>query len=230
MAQRDPWEREYQDPKLVSMGDEPQRALLDCLKHLRRKEGLTIDGARVLDLGSGVGKNAIHLAKLGSEVHAIEISQTAINIAKERTRTEKTEVDFIRGSIGKHYPFEDASFDLILDIMSSNSLNEKERDTYLRESHRVLKPGGHMIMRGLCKDGDKNAKELLKRRPGKERDTYVMPGMDLTERVFTREDFIATYSPFFEILELEKKENYARVEDRLYKRNYWLAMLKRKAA
>jgi SAM-dependent methyltransferase len=229
MAQRDPWEREYQNPLLVSMGDEPQRALLDCLKHLRRKEGLTVNGARVLDLGSGVGKNAIHLAKLGSDVHAIEISQTAIDIAKERARNEKTDVDFIRGSIGKNYPFEDASFDLILDIMSSNSLNEKERETYLRESCRVLKPGGLMIVRGLCKDGDKNAQALLKMRPGKERDTYVMPEMDLTERVFTRDDFTAAYSPYFAILDLEKKTNYARVGDRQYKRNYWLAMLKKKS-
>ncbi len=226
MAQRDPWEREYQDPKLVSMGDEPQKALLRCLKFLRRKEGVVMEGARVLDLGSGAGKNAIHLAKLGCRATGIEISRTAVDIAKTRAADEKVRVEFLVGNIGKPFPFDDASFDLALDIMSSNSLNDKERDTFLRESHRVLKPGGHMVMRGLCKDGDKNAKELLKRRPGKERDTYVMPGMDLTERVFTREDFVAAYEPFFEILEMEKKENYARVEGRLYKRNYWLAILK----
>jgi SAM-dependent methyltransferase len=227
MAQRDPWEREYQNPVLVSMGDEPQKALLECLKHLRRKEGLVIDGARVLDLGSGVGKNAIHLAKLGADVTGIELSQTALDISKQRMLEEKTRVDFRRGSIGKAYDFEDASFDLILDIMSSNSLNDKERQTYVQEAHRVLKPTGHMIVRGLCKDGDKNAKELVKKHPGRERDTYVMPGMELTERVFTREDFIATYSPYFTILDLEKKTNYARVGDRKFKRNYWLAMFAR---
>lgn len=227
MAQRDPWEREYQNPQLVSMGDEPQRALLDCLKHLRRKEGLQIEGARVLDLGSGVGKNAIHLAKLGAHVVGIELSQAAIDISKQRAADSRVDVDFRRGNIGKAYPFEDASFDLILDIMSSNSLNEKERATYLEESHRVLKPGGHMVYRGLCKDGDKNARELLKRNPGRERDTYVMPGMELTERVFTRDDFVKTYAPFFTVLEMEKRTNYARVGDRQFKRNYWLAMLAR---
>lgn len=227
MAQRNPWEREYQNPVLVSMGDEPQKALLECLKHLRRKEGLVIKGARVLDLGSGVGKNAIHLAKLGSDVVGIELSQTALDISKQRMLEEKTRVDFRRGSIGKPFDLEDASIDLILDIMSSNSLNDKERQTYLEESHRVLKPTGHMIVRGLCKDGDKNAKELVKKHPGRERDTYVMPGMELTERVFTREDFIATYSPFFRVIELEKKTNYARVGDRKFKRNYWLAMFAR---
>lgn len=184
-----------------------------------------IKGARVLDLGSGVGKNAIYLAGEGADVVAIELSQTALDISKQRATEERVHVDFRRGSIGKSYLLEDESIDLILDIMSSNSLNEKERQTYLEESHRVLKQGGHMIVRGLCKDGDKNAKELLKRNAGRERDTYVMPGMDLTERVFSRDDFIATYAPYFTVLDLEKKTNYARVGDRRYKRHYWLAML-----
>jgi hypothetical protein len=51
--------------------------------------------------------------------------------------------------------------------------------------------------------------------------------MDLTERVFTREDFLSTYSPYFTVLDLEKKTNYARVNGRQFKRNYWLAMLMR---
>ncbi len=227
MSQHNPWEREYQNPLLVSLGDEPQKALLKCLKYLRRKSGLTLQGSRSLDLGSGVGKNAIYLAKNGSDVIGIELSPTAIDIAKQRAREDGVLVDFRRGSIGKTYPFDDASFDLILDIMSSNSLNEKERETYVRESSRVLKPGGHMIIRTLCKDGDKNAQALLKMKPGRERDTYVMPEMDLTERVFTREDFLSTYTPYFTVLDLEKKTNYARVNGRQFKRNYWLAMLMR---
>ncbi len=227
MRETNAWEREYQNPLLVSLGDEPQKALIECLKFLRRKRGVVFEGLRVLDLGSGVGKNSIYLAAKGSRVTGLELSPTAIGISKERAAKEGVKVDFIAANIGRPYAFPDASFDLILDIMSSNSLNEKERRTYLEESHRVLAPGGHMIMRGLCKDGDKNAKELIKRSPGRERDTYVMPEMGLTERVFTREDFLTAYSPYFTVLDLEKKTNYARVGGKQYKRNYWLAMLAR---
>lgn len=226
MSQRDSWEREYSDPQLVSLGDEPQKDLKKCLKFLRRKRKVELTGLHVLDLGSGVGKNSIYLAEKGNTAVGIEFSKTAIDMAKERAHEAGVTVDFRIGNIGQAYPFDDASFDLILDIMSSNSLHEKERGIYLAESYRVLKPGGHMIVRGLCKDGDKNAQTLLKKNPGRERDTYVMPELDLTERVFSREDFLATYAAFT-VLELEKKTNYARVGDRHFKRNYWLAILAR---
>lgn len=225
MPQLQPWEREYKNPRLVTLGDEPQKDLMKCLKFLRKERGVALSGLRVLDVGAGVGKNSIHLAELGNDCVGIEISPTAVAEARRRATETGVTVDFRTGDIGQPYPFPDASFDLVLDIMSSNSLNDAERETYARETRRVLKPGGHMIVRGLCKDGDKNANALLKSNPGPEKDTYVMPGMDLVERVFTREDFLATYSPRFEVLELDKKTNYARVGDRQFKRNYWLAVL-----
>ena len=229
MPQLTPWEREYQNPQLVTLGDEPQKDLHKCLKVLRKERGVTLEGLKVLDLGSGVGKNSIFLAERGNACVGIELSPAAVAEAKRRASEMSVSVDFRIGDIGQPYPFPDSEFDLLLDIMSSNSLNDAERETYLKESHRVLKPGGHFIVRGLCKDGDKNANALLKMSPGPEKDTYVMPGMELTERVFSKEDFLAAYSPYFTVLELEKKTNYARVGDRQFKRNYWLAILAREA-
>lgn len=229
MPQLHPWDREYQNPKLVTLGEEPQKDLTKCLKYLRKERGVALEGLKVLDLGSGVGKNSIYLASLGNECTAVEISPTAVDIARKRAAEAGVTVEFRVGDMGAAYPFPDASFDLALDIMSSNSLSDTERKTYLTEVHRVLKPGGHLIVRGLCKDGDKNANALLKTHPGPEKDTYVMPGMDLTERVFTRDDFVAAYSPYFEILELEKKTNYASFDGRTFKRNYWLATLARRS-
>jgi ubiquinone/menaquinone biosynthesis C-methylase UbiE len=112
--------------------------------------------------------------------------------------------------------------------MSSNSLNESEREIYLKEVNRVLKSGGHFFVRGLCKDGDKNAKNLIKLSPGKEYDTYVNQDMNLTERVFSKVDFISTYSKYFEIQQLIQKTNYAEFRGQSYKRNYWLAYMKKK--
>jgi predicted SAM-dependent methyltransferase len=121
----------------------------------------------------------------------------------------------------------DDSIDIILDITSSNSLDEKGRAIYLKEMHRVLKSGGYIFVRALCKDGNTNVKNLLKNSPGKEYDTYYIKEMDLTERVFSRVDIIDMYSKYFEILKLEKKTSYPKMDGRIYKRDYWLMYLKK---
>jgi SAM-dependent methyltransferase len=235
MPQTDAWEREYRNPKLVTGKAEPQNDVKRYLKFLKKEEKVSFDELRVLDLGCGTGRNANYLAEMVATdtkpdmamVTGFEISNTALKVAVDRATEAGLKVDYKMQSIGEVYPCEDTSFDLILDITSSNSLNEKEREIYLKETHRVLKNGGHFFVRALCKDGDANVKELLKRSPGKEYDTYINTEMKLTERVFTKEDFIKTYSPNFSIQKLEKKTGYAHFNGRIYKRNYWLAYMKK---
>lgn len=227
MPQKNTWEREYQNPQLIVMGDEPRSDLKQYVKHLRKVEKVDVENLDILDLGSGSGKNANYLAEMGNRVVGLDISSTAVNLAISRAKEMNVTVDYRVADIGAKYPFDDNSFDLIIDIMSSNSLNESERKIYLEEAHRVLKVGGHFFVRALCKDGDTNAKNLLILNPGSEYDTYIIKDMNLVERVFSREDFISTYSKYFKIQELVKKENYAQFNGRSYKRNYWLAYLKK---
>jgi len=228
MSQFSAWEKEYKNPKMITNSDEPQACFKDFVKWLRRKQGVDLAGLSVLDLGSGTGKNSIYLAMRESQAHGIELSKKAVEISNERAEKEGVKINFIQGSFGESFPFPENSFDLVLDITSSNSLDEKEREIYLKEVARVLKPGGYMFVRALCKDADKNALTLLKTNPGKEHDTYILPELGLHERVFSRADFIEMYSKDFEILSLEKDSSYTSVGARKYKRNFWLAYLKRK--
>jgi SAM-dependent methyltransferase len=227
MAQKHIWDREYQNPQLVTLGEDARKDVRDTLKDLRRKHGVALETLRVLDLGCGVGPNALYLAEYGATVTGIDISPTAIEIAKTRAREASAVIDYRVGNMGAALPFPEHSFDLILDIMASNSLTEAERDIHLKEMHRVLSPGGHLIYRGLCKDGDSNAKNLIKMFPGAERDTYVMPKLGLTERVFSEADFRSLYSAYFSIISLEKKSNYAHFDGKSFKRNYFVGLLQK---
>lgn len=229
MPQFATWEEEYQDPKLVTKKAEPQNDTLRFLKYLKKEEKLELSNLKILDLGSGTGRNANYLAELGNQVVGLEISDTAIKIAVERAtilRIQKN-VRYIKKNIGSNYPFTDQYFDLALDITSSNSLNEKERAIYLQEVYRTLQKGGYFFVRALCKDGDKNAKNLLKLSPGLEQDTYFMKDLKLTERVFSEQDFRQMYGHFFTIKKIFKKSGYARLGDKKYKRNYLLAYLQK---
>ncbi|MBI2120194.1 MAG: class I SAM-dependent methyltransferase [Parcubacteria group bacterium] len=221
------WEREYRNPQLVTKGGKPQNDTLRFFTFLKKEEGVTLEGLRVLDLGCGTGRNANYLAELGNTVTGFEISGTAIELARARAKSSGVAAEYFYHDIGAKYPFGDSTFDLILDVTSSNSLNEKEREIYLAETHRVLKLGGYFFVKTLCKDGDQNAKALLKKSPGPEPDTYINTHMGLTERVFSEQDFRSIYSKYFHILRLEKKTSYTRFKNQSYKRNFWLAYMKK---
>lgn len=221
------WEREYRDPKLVTKKEDPQADTLRFLKFLKKEKKIKLENLNILDLGCGTGRNSNYLAELGNNVVGIEISKTAINIACTRASGHGQSVHYILGDIGEPYEVKDNWADIILDVTSSNSLNEKGREIYLNEIHRILKKGGHIFVRALCKDGDDNAKNLLKNSPGKAHDTYFIKEIGLTERVFSRDDFIKMYSKYFKILKLEKKTGYQTMGGRIYKRNYWLAYLEK---
>ena len=227
------WDREYKNPKLVTKHEEPQSDTLRFFKFLKKVQKYRVEDKVVLDLGCGTGRNANYLADKGNKVIGIEISKTALSLAQNRAKEMGVKVDYRLENIGKSYDIPDSSVDVILDVTSSNSLDEHERLIYLNEMNRVLKndgpacAGGYIFVRALCKDGNKNVKNLLKQSPGREHDTYIIKEIGLTERVFSREDFIKTYSKYFKILKLEKKTGYSTFNNRIYKRDYWLAYLQK---
>jgi SAM-dependent methyltransferase len=214
------WEKEYRKPQLVTLSTEPAQSFKDFVRFLRRDQKLELSNLNILDLGCGNTKNSFYLSEQGvnNKIVGIDISETALKYARELA----PEGHFIKQSIGVALPFPDTSFDIILDVTSSNSLSESEREVYLKEIQRLLKPNGFLFIRALCKDGDKNAQNLIKEFPGKEKDTYVMPDFGLTERVFSKDDLVAMYSHLGEMLYLEKETHYTKFNGRSYKRNFWV--------
>jgi len=226
MPQGAVWEREYRHPQLVTTEPGMQADVKRFLTWLKKEQGVVLEDLDVLDVGCGTGRNGNAIAAMGNRVSGFDIAPTAIRFAKDRARAEGLHATYVVGDMGAPLPYNDASFDLALDVTSSNSLLAKERAVLIRELLRVLKPGGCLFLRGLCKEGDKHAKNLLKQSPGPEADMYRMPGLDLVERVFTEADLRKTYGAFT-FLQLLKKANYARFQGRSYKRTYWLAYLQK---
>lgn len=219
------WEQEYRNPQFLTLGTEPLTAVKDFCKWLRRTEKVDMTDFVVLDLGCGNGKNLKYIIENFSRFGmGYDISETAIGEANKLK--ENTPVQYSVASIGEKFDAGNDAFDLVLDVTSSNSLNEPERVVYLQEISRVLKSGGYLFLRALCLDGDKNAQYLIKNNPGGEKDTYILPGVGVTERVFSKQDLIDTYSPYFEIVHLEKTTGYQKWGNQSYKRNYWIMYAK----
>lgn len=224
MSNTDIWEAEYRKPRLVTGSDVPSEDVKRFLKWLRKSEDVALEKLRVLDLGSGLGKHAHFLAERGSAVTGLEIAPTALRIAKQRVSDLGLTVDYRAHDIGLPLPFTPRSFDLVLDVLSSNSLTDHGRATLVAETARILTPNGYLFLKTLSKD-DKHAQTLLATHPGPEPDTYVMPGLGLTERVFARDDLLALYQPHFTVRDLHRKSSYSKFDGRTFKRTFWTAYL-----
>ena len=99
-------------------------------------------GLKVLDIGTGTGFLAIMLAELGHEVTGIDVSEEMMELGKGHAADRGVDVTFIKAE-GEHMPFEDDTFDLIVNCRVLWTLTEPE--VSLKEWKRVLKPGGRMM-------------------------------------------------------------------------------------
>jgi SAM-dependent methyltransferase len=230
--QKEGWEREYRSSKMLSPSNVPHADVVRFFRWLKKEckkagEPLDMDGLRVLDLGSGTGRNSFYLAQQGADVIGFEFSETALTAARKIAAHGDLVIEYRSQNIGAAFQLPTSSVDIILDVTSSNSLNAAERSIYLSESARVLKPGGYLFLRALSLEGDSNAKELVKRFPGTDPESYVHPDLGITEQTFTKQSLTDTYSPYLTILQLERVEHYNTVAGRKYKRSYWIAYMQK---
>ncbi|MFC4076332.1 class I SAM-dependent methyltransferase [Salinithrix halophila] len=107
-------------------------------------------GAAVLDVGCGAGREAVFLAGQGFRVIGVDLSDEALHIARQRAEEAGVNVDWRQGNV-LELPVADASVDFVNDRGCFHLIPEEERGRYATELARVLKPGGHVLLRG-CRE------------------------------------------------------------------------------
>jgi SAM-dependent methyltransferase len=104
-------------------------------------------GTCLLDLGCGPGDNAAYCAQLGYQVTGVDISATAIAMARELARGRGLSIDFRVANVLDLAEFANATFDLAMDIGCLHMLvRMQDRGRYLRAVRRVLRPGGAFFL------------------------------------------------------------------------------------
>ncbi len=96
----------------------------------------------ILDLGCGQGNDSIRLARLGLEVTGIDLSENAINSARERAEVEHLKVDFRQMDMSLGLGFPDSSFDVVLANLSLHYFSLERTTFVLQELKRILEPEG----------------------------------------------------------------------------------------
>ena len=108
------------------------------------------DDAPILEVGCGDGSFTRNLAVLSSRVTAVDISASQI----ERNARAHPEIKFVQHDVAQPFPFADGAFAV---IWCSEVLEHLfDPGVALREMHRVLAPGGRLLVtvpyHGMFKD------------------------------------------------------------------------------
>ncbi|HZB35690.1 MAG TPA: class I SAM-dependent methyltransferase [Gaiellaceae bacterium] len=107
--------------------------------------------AQILDAPGGFGRHSIPLAESGYQVTSVDRSPVQLEEARRRAG-EAEWPRFVQADI-RELPFEDESFDAVLNLFSSIGYRGEEGDRQmLTEFLRVLRPGRALLIETMHRD------------------------------------------------------------------------------
>ncbi|MFJ7331709.1 class I SAM-dependent methyltransferase [Streptomyces sp. NPDC101110] len=127
------------------------------------------EGGEVADLGCGPGRVTAYLASRGLSVFGLDLSESMLAIA----RREHPGLRFVRGSM-LELDLPDGSLDGVVSWYSIIHTPEEHLPALFAGFHRVLRPGGHLLLGFQCGDEPRRYEEafghavpltFLRRRP-----------------------------------------------------------------
>nr|BDT26865.1 class I SAM-dependent methyltransferase [Bacteriovorax sp. HI3] len=144
---QDVWKKIYRDGK----GDlkYPSDLLVRVANMLFPKD----KQAKILDFGFGTGANALHFAKMGHDVHGLEVSPDALKKTSEKFSESGFKPQLELYEVGSSFPFLDNSFDIIVAWQVLYYNNWSSLEPIAKEIERVLRPGG-LFVGAIAAPGD----------------------------------------------------------------------------
>lgn len=135
------WESKYKEMQDL-WGFEPSDSAI-----IAKDFFLDSEAEEILIPGIGYGRNAKIFCDNGFKVTGIEISQTAIDLAKSKNGLD---IKIHHGSV-TGMPFDNKVYDGIFCYALIHLLNSQERKKFIKDCYNQLKPNGHMIFMVISK-------------------------------------------------------------------------------
>jgi len=191
------WDQIYRRYPLTALPWElgrPRKVPVELVEKGAMKKG------KALDLCCGAGTNTVYLAEKGFDVTGIDISSKAIEYAKKKAEQANVKIRFVAQNF-LELQFKSEEFDFVFDMGCFHHVKVKDRSTFIKEVHRVLRKDGIYLM--VC----------FSYRNGS------------AWNHFTKEQIIQLFSDYFQI---ESIDHIASVEGDGYTRYFYSVLMKRK--
>jgi cyclopropane fatty-acyl-phospholipid synthase-like methyltransferase len=129
-------------------GSETLAQALDAHTDLIAERARLTGRQHILDVGCGLGAPAVRIAeRYGCEITAVNVSREQIRqgrqLIEERRMSDRIRI--VRGD-ARALDFPDKSFDAIVCLEAAGDIcvSEEDEERFVRELHRVLRPGGRL--------------------------------------------------------------------------------------
>ncbi len=174
---------------------------------------------KILDLGCGTGKHSIFLAKEGFSVYATDISQTGIDIAKQKIKSIGINNIHFKKHDMREIPYSANLFDAVLCIWTIYHGTLDEIKKTVSEIYRVLKSNGTVITDFLSVAD-------ITYGPGNEieRNTFIgakNQEEDIPHHYSTREELIRLFADFRQLKIRASSNSYIDDRGEKYVRKYY---------
>lgn len=213
-AQRVIWELEWglRPDEMIMPGQadtNPSNSVIQFVDFARTHFTEPLDTVRAIDVGSGLGRNAVYLAQHFDGVVGVDYSPVAVEKAKELAAQKNSTVSFVvhDALVPFHYP--DNYFAVAIDSLTSTSIRGTEnRRTFADNITRILTPGGLLLMRCVS-TADELESALMRTNPGPDKNSSIWPQSGKFQKNFSAEEVIEMY-PSLDLLQLRRQRGLAQ--------------------
>lgn len=209
------WDGFYADrtKRIPFFVDKPDENLV------RYVEQLEISVNRVLELGSGPGRNALYLAEHGSQVDAVDLAKTSVDWANERARERQLNVSFRQGNLFE-LPFEQGSYDFVYDSGCFHHIAPHRRHDYIRVVSDALRPGGCFALTCFVEGGQYGGSDMT--------DWDVYRERSLNGGLGFTEEKLRSIFDTFEVLDIRLMQEAAPTDSVFGLSGLWTALFRKK--
>ena len=134
---------------------------------------------RLLEVGCGIGTDLTRFAEGGARVTGVDLSETAIDLARKNLTLHGQKADELRVADGEHLPFADDTFDVVYGHGVIQYTADPAR--LVQECHRVLRPGGTGIFMVYNRVSWLNALSKVMKVPLEHEDAPVLKKFSIAE-------------------------------------------------